>query len=326
MNEPIISVEKLTKNFKSKVKEPGMKGALKALFNPKYKNVNAVNNISFNVAAGELVAFIGLNGAGKSTTLKMLSGILYQDSGNIRILGMNPKNDRQKLAYNIGTVFGQKPQLWFHLPAIDSFNLFAKIYELDDAEYKKRLDMLIKRFDITDFVNQPVRKLSLGQRMRCEIVLSLLHKPKIVFLDEPTIGLDIVAKRNIRELIKEINDKEGVTVLLTSHDIGDIEKICKKVIVINKGIIIYDGELKNLKKRYVTRKTIKVLSEDPIKIPKKPGLKIIKKGVYGAKIEINTKKVSIKSVMENLMENNDIIDINIEEPPIEEIIEEVYKK
>ena len=193
------------------------------------------------------------------------------------ILGLSPQKQRKKLAYSIGTVFGQKPQLWFHLPAIDSFNLFSKIYELDQKEYKARLNKLVDKFAVRDFMNQPVRKLSLGQRMRCELVLSLLHRPKIVFLDEPTIGLDIVAKNKIRELIKEINEKEKMTVILTSHDMGDIEKICKRVIIINKGTIVYDGEIKELKRAYVKTKVIRALSENPVKFSELKGVKIMKK-------------------------------------------------
>jgi ABC-2 type transport system ATP-binding protein len=321
-----ITVENLSKVFKSKIRQEGFIGTIKSIFKPRYTSINAVDNISFNVAEGELVAFIGPNGAGKSTTLKMLSGILYPDSGTISVLGLDPQKDRKKLAYDIGTVFGQKPQLWFHLPAIDSFNLFSKIYEIPENVYRARLKSLVDRFEIAEFINQPVRKLSLGQRMRCELVLSLLHKPKILYLDEPTIGLDIVVKKNIRELIKEINDKDKVTVILTSHDMGDIEKICDRTIIINKGTLVYDGKLKDLKKRYIKTKLIKVLAENPIIVPKGKGITLIKKGKFGAKIEVDTEKMTLKHFIDMLMSKNSILDLNVEEPPIEEIIEEVYKR
>lgn len=321
-----ISIKDLNKNFKVKQKQNGFKGFFKSMINPVYKEVHAVNNISFNVAEGELVAFIGPNGAGKSTTLKILSGILYPDSGIISVLGLNPQKDRKKLAYSIGTVFGQKPQLWFHLPAKDSFDLFSKIYEIPEKEYTERINALIKRFEIEDIVDQPVRKLSLGQRMRCEIVLALVHKPRILFLDEPTIGLDIIAKKNIRELIKEINEKEKVTILLTSHDMDDVEKICKRAVIINKGIIVYDGKINDLKNNYVKKKTIKALSESKIKYEKEKYVKILKKSEYGMKLEVNTSKISIKDVINKLLKNNQIIDLTIEEPEIEEIIEAVYRK
>ena len=321
-----IVIENLNKNFKVRQKEKGFKGLLKSIVKSEYKEIHAVNNISFSVKEGELVAFIGPNGAGKSTTLKILSGILYPDSGVVKVLGLNPQKDRKKLSFSIGTVFGQKPQLWFHLPAKDSFDLFAKIYEIPDQEYIERINALIKRFDIEDIVDQPVRKLSLGQRMRCEIVLALVHKPKILFLDEPTIGLDIIAKKNIRELIREINEKENVTILLTSHDMDDVEKICKRAVIINKGIIVYDGKINDLKNNYIQKKTIKALSESKIKFDRQKNVKILKRSEYGIKIEVDTSKNSIKEVINYLLKNNQIIDLTIEEPEIEEIIEAVYRK
>jgi len=321
-----ISIKDLNKSFKVRQKDSGFKGFCKSIIRSQYKNVDAVKNISFNVKSGELVAFIGPNGAGKSTTLKILSGILYPDSGEVKVLGLNPQKNRKKLAYDIGTVFGQKPQLWFHLPAMDSFNLFARIYEIPQEVYKKRIAELIKKFEIEDIVDQPVRKLSLGQRMRCEIVLSLIHNPKILFLDEPTIGLDIIAKKNIRELIREINDKENTTIILTSHDMDDVEKICKRAVIINKGSIIYDGKIKDLKNNYIKKKTVKALSETPIRFSARKNVKIIKKSEFGIKIEINTDKTPIKNIIDYLLKNNQIIDLTIEEPEIEEIIEAVYRK
>ena len=321
-----INIKGLNKTFKTKVKSAGIKGSIKSIFKPKFKKIDAVKDVSFDIKKGELVAFIGPNGAGKSTTLKMLSGILFPDSGNIGILGLSPQKERKKLAYKIGTVFGQKPQLWFHLPAIDSFNLFARIYELDMDEYKKRLDYLIKQFDIKDIINQPVRKLSLGQRMRCEFVLSLLHNPKILFLDEPTIGIDLVVKKGIRSLIKKINQKENVTVLLTSHDMGDVETICKRVIIINDGCIIYDGALEDIKKKYLKTKIISVVSDTPVKIPKRKGIVVVSKKKFSAKIEVDFSKIKTKQVIDLLMKSNQINDITVEEPPIEEIIEEIFQK
>ncbi len=322
----IISIKDLNKTFKTKISEPGLKGGLKNIFNPQYKIIKAVNNISFEVKEGELISFIGPNGAGKSTTLKMLSGILYPDSGVIRVNNLNPQKEAQKLSYKVGTIFGQKPQLWFHLPPIDSFNLFSKIYDLNQEEYKKRLEYLIDRFEIRDFVNQPVRKLSLGQRMRCEFVLSLLHNPKILFLDEPTIGMDIIVKKNIRELIKKVNQEEKVTVILTSHDMGDVESIADRVIVINHGNIVYDDSFDNLKKNYIKKKIIKIITENEIKNINTKEIKIIEKTKYSLEFEVNTKKLSIHSVIDYLMKENKVKDISIKEPPIEEIIEEIYRK
>ncbi len=322
----VISINDLNKTFKTKVSEPGLRGGLKNIFNPKYKLIKAVNNISFDVREGELVSFIGPNGAGKSTTLKMLSGILHPDSGTIKVNNLNPQKEPQKLSYKIGTIFGQKPQLWFHLPPIDSFNLFSKIYDLDQKEFKKRLEYLIDRFEIGEYINQPVRKLSLGQRMRCEFVLSLIHNPKILFLDEPTIGMDIIVKKNIRELIKKINDEEKVTVILTSHDMGDIESIADRVIVINHGTIVYDDSFDNLKKNYVKKKIIKMVTENEIKKINTKEIKIIEKTKYSIEFEINTKKLSIHTVIDYLVKENKVKDISIKEPPIEEIIEEIYRR
>ena len=243
----VLEVNGLNKAFKSRVKESGFKGSVKNLFNPVYKAIQAVDDISFNVQKGEITAFIGPNGAGKSTTIKLMTGILYPDSGHISVLGMDPHKDRKKLAYRIGTVFGQKSQLWYHLPPSDSFDLLGSIYNLSGRETKKRVDFLTEIFEIGPFLNQAVRKLSLGQRIRCEIAASLIHSPEILFLDEPTIGLDVVVKQRIRELIKRINKESDVTVFLTSHDTGDIEKICRRVIVINEGQMVWDGSVKDMK-------------------------------------------------------------------------------
>ncbi|MGV8086440.1 MAG: ABC transporter ATP-binding protein [Candidatus Woesearchaeota archaeon] len=322
----VVVIKNLKKSFKTKIRSTGFKGFFKSIINPEYKAINAINDISFSVNEGELVAFIGPNGAGKSTTLKILSGILYPDSGEVSVLSLNPQKDRKKLAYSIGTVFGQKPQLWFHLPPMESFNLFAKIYEIPDEVYKTRINYLIKRFEIEDIIDQPARKLSLGQRMRCEIVLSLIHNPKILFLDEPTIGLDIIAKKNIRELIREINENEHMTIILTSHDMDDVEKICKRAVIINKGIIVYDGKINDLKNNHIKKKTIKILSETKIVFKAQKNIKILKKSEYGIKLEINTSKVKIKDIINQLLKDNQIIDLVIEEPEIEEIIESVYKK
>jgi len=324
--EYIIEIKNLVKVFKSKMKGEGLKGSISSLFNPKYKKTRAVDNISFNVKEGELVAFIGPNGAGKSTTLKMLSGILYPDGGSCIVNGFSPQKNRKKLAYDIGTVFGQKPQLWFHLPAIDSFNLFSRIYDLDQKEYKKRLKYLVGRFEIEEIINQPVRKLSLGQRMRCEFVLSLLHNPKVLFLDEPTIGLDVVVKKNIRELIKKINKEEKVTVLLTSHDMGDVESICKRAIIINHGKIIYDGKISDIKKKYMTKKIVKMVSDTPVKVIKEKGVEVLKKTKFSMNVEVDTTITTMKKVMDKLAKENDINDLTIEEEPIEEIIETIFKQ
>lgn len=247
-NNNVIEVKNLKKSFKVKQKESGFKGSIKSIIKPTYKKINAVNNISFNIEEGEMLAFIGPNGAGKSTTIKMLTGILYPDSGEIRVLDIDPTKQRKKLAYKIGTVFGQKEQLWMHLTPLDNFKFFGAIYDLSKEETETRINELNNLFDLNDFINTPVRNLSLGQRILCEIAASIIHKPKILFLDEPTIGLDPVIKESIRKLIKRMNKEYKTTVFLTSHDISDIEKLCKRVVIVNHGKIVLDDTLTNLKK------------------------------------------------------------------------------
>ena len=300
----IIEVCNLTKKFT--IKKPG-KG-LKSLLSPQYKTVTAVNNLSFSIQPGERVAFIGPNGAGKSTTIKILSSILYPTSGIARVMDMVPWDNRRKLAYNIGTVFGQRSQLWYNLPVKDSFALVGKIYDIPDITFKKRLSRLVRLFEIRDLLNAPTRSLSLGQRMRCEIVASLLHNPKVLFLDEPTIGLDITAKAVIRNLIRRQAQEEGTTLLLTSHDTDDMEKVCKRVIVINKGKLIFDDSLNALHDSYLNRKYLEITTESGEKI----------------RTVVDTRKTPVKKALDELLQTHHVTDLTVENPPMEEIIKEIY--
>ena len=242
-----IEAENLSKTFLVKQKEKGMKGSIKAIFHPHTKRIRAVSNVSFSVEEGEILAFIGPNGAGKSTTIKMLTGILYPDGGHVEVLGINPVKKRKQLAYEIGTVFGQKEQLWTHLTPYDNFRFFGAIYDIPNKETETRIKELSDIFDLGAFINTPVRNLSLGQRIRCEITASLIHKPKVLFLDEPTIGLDPVVKENVRMLIQQMNQEFHTTIFLTSHDIGDIEKLCQRIIIVNSGHIVLDDSMEHLK-------------------------------------------------------------------------------
>ena len=321
----VIRVKNLSKSFKVKEKEKGFKGSIKAIFKPRFKEVNAVNNISFDVEEGEIIAFIGPNGAGKSTTIKMLTGILYPDSGSIEVLGINPSKARKKLAYEIGTVFGQKEQLWMHLTAYDNFKFFGAIYDITEKEAEKRIEELSKLFDLEKFINTPVRNLSLGQRIRCEIVASLIHKPKILFLDEPTIGLDPVVKESIRKLIKKMNKEYHTTIFLTSHDIADIEKLCKRVVIINDGQIVLDDSMTNLKYHYMDKKIIEVKTKKKIDAKEIDGIKILKEKENSFKIEIDTKVIDLATVLKIINPEN-IVDMNISNTPLEEIISEIYQK
>jgi ABC-2 type transport system ATP-binding protein len=321
----IINVSNLSKKFYTKIKEEGLRGSIKSIVNPRFKEVTAVNNISFSVEQGEMLAFIGPNGAGKSTTIKMLTGILCPSFGKITVSGLDPQINRTKLAFKIGSVFGQKSQLWFHLPPIDSFKLLGSIYELDQVLLNKRVSHLVDVFEIQDLLNTPVRKLSLGQRIRCEIAASLLHNPSIIFLDEPTIGLDVIVKHKIRELIQRLNKEEKTTVFLTSHDAGDIEQLCKRAIIINNGEVVLDESVKSLKYNYMNKKIIGVKYREAAEFNME-GVNILKKTHYSAKVEVDTTKTDMDAVISTILKSGTIEDITISDTPLEEIIGEIYKQ
>lgn len=320
-----IVARKLNKVFKVKVKEKGFKGSIKSIFKPKYKTIKAVSNISFNVEKGEIIAFIGPNGAGKSTTIKMLTGILYPSSGDINVIGLDPKKDRKELAHNIGTVFGQKEQLWTHLTPYDNFKFFGAVYDIPNVVVDRKIKEFIKIFELEEFINTPVRNLSLGQRIRCEIVASLIHEPKILFLDEPTIGLDPVVKENIRTLIKRMNKEYKTTIFLTSHDVGDIEKLCKRVIIINNGELVLDDSMENLKYHYLNKKIVEAKMKEKVNLDDQDGITILKDKGYNLKLEVDIKKTTISEALK-LLNPDKIVDINISNIPLEDIISSIYKK
>lgn len=320
----IIRVENLCKTFRVKTKEEGLRGSFKSVFSPIYREVRAVNDISFEVEKGEVLAFIGPNGAGKSTTIKMMTGILQPSEGRIQVLGMDPSRDRKQLSYKIGTVFGQKSQLWFHLPPSDSFNLLGNIYEIEKSKLKARIEFLKEVFEIGELMDVPVRKLSLGQRIRCEIAASILHEPEIIFLDEPTIGLDVIVKQRIRELILQLNREEKTTIFLTSHDAGDIEQLCKRAIIINHGEVVLNESIKKLKHDYLNKKIISIKYNDAVNIDN-PNIKIIKHKGSAVKVEVNTANCDIDEVLTSLIGFGKVADITIEEPPMEEIIAYIYQ-
>ncbi|MEW5985194.1 MAG: ATP-binding cassette domain-containing protein [Chloroflexota bacterium] len=320
-----IEVAGLAKTFSLKQKAPGLRGSWRAVWRPVTTTVTAVSDVSFSLEAGEMLAFIGPNGAGKSTTIKMLTGILFPTRGRATVLGYNPWRQRRQLAYHIGSVFGQKPQLWYHLPAEDTFRLFARIYELDVSQYQARHDFLVEAFQLKELLHVPVRKLSLGQRMKCEIAASLLHRPRLIFLDEPTIGLDVVAKQQIREAIKTLNEQDGTTIFLTSHDAGDVENLCKRVIVVNHGRIIFDDRTSTLKRQYLRRKIVDVRFAEPLDGPfQMPGVTILKQGTHGVKLEFDNRQVPVEKVVQQVIAARPCLDINVSDPPMEEIIREIY--
>lgn len=347
----IIEVDGLAKTFRIRERGAGLANSLHSFIAPQYREREAVKPISFSLEPGEVLAFIGPNGAGKSTTIKMLTGILYPSGGQAQVLGLTPWRQRRALAFHIASVFGQKSQLWYHLPPQDTFNLLARIYELDMAEYRKRRDFLIDVFDIQDYLRTPARKLSLGERMRCELAAALLHKPSVLFLDEPTIGLDVIAKQRIRELIGHLNVEEGVTVFLTSHDAGDIEQVCRRAIVINHGEIILDEPVAKMKREYLKVKTIDLLLEEPAhtllktdaisgkqrlsiqlassiheEILTTEGVEVLKVKGHGLKLEIDTSRAPLEPIIAAIMQHCHILDMTIADPPMEEIIAKIYSE
>lgn len=320
----VIEVNNLRKEYaisKRKVKENGKK----YLFKREKSIKNAVDGISFDVEEGETLAFIGPNGAGKSTTIKMLTGILFPTAGDIKVLGINPSKDRIKLSYQIGSVFGQKEQLWVHLSAYENFKFFGSIYDIKKKDLDERIEELSTVFDIKDFMYQPVKSLSLGQRMKCEMVASLLHKPKMMFFDEPTIGLDPIAKETLRNLIKKINKEFGTTIFFTSHDVGDIEEVCKRVIIINNGKIVLDDSMKNLKYHYLNKKIVEVNLKKNVKLEARDGIKVLKSKDTVYKIEVDMNKTTMNELM-GLFDADDIQDITISSTPLEDIIKDIYRR
>lgn len=348
---PIIEIDNLSKTFKARERAAGLKGSLSSFLRPRYRERQAVKPISFSLEAGEVLAFIGPNGAGKSTTIKMLTGILYPSAGRVSVLGFTPWTQRRALAFHIASVYGQKSQLWYHLPPQDTFNLLARIYELDQEEYRRRRDFLIDVFDIAAYIRTPARKLSLGERMRCELAAALLHKPAVVFLDEPTIGLDVIARQRIRDLIGHLNTTEGLTVFLTSHDAGDIEQVCKRAIIINHGEIVLDEPVAKLKRDYLRVKTVDLLLEGDtgalirldeqsgqlrLKLPlpisaaegadANAGIKVLKAHGRGLKLEIDTSLMPLEPALVAIMQHGHIVDMTVSDPPMEEIIAALYRQ
>lgn len=320
-----IETHDLNKTYRTRVKAEGLAAGFRALVKPTWKEIEAVRGVSLEVERGEIMAFIGPNGAGKSTVIKMLCGILHPSGGGLSVLGMSPEKERRKLAMRIGTVFGQKSQLWLHLPALDSFTLLAAIYEIDEAEKKRRVAELSELFELYDFLETPVRKLSLGQRVRCEVAASLLHNPELLFLDEPTIGLDVVVKQAIRELIVRRNKEKGTTVFLTSHDPADIEHLCRRAVVIDHGTVVMDSLVEKLRSEYLGKKLVEASFERSQVLPELPGVTAEISGLK-AVLTVDTAVCPIGDVMETLSSTGNVIDITISNPPMEEIIAAIFQK
>lgn len=331
----MIEVRNVTKEFVSPKKYPGLKGAIKGLFSSEKISKTAVDDISFSIADGEIVGYIGSNGAGKSTTIKMMTGILTPTVGECLINGVNPSKERKKNAQNIGAVFGQRTQLWWDLPLCESFTILKEIYNVGDKRYEEQMVFLNRVLELDKFWTKPVRNLSLGQRMRADLGAALLHNPKVLYLDEPTIGLDLVVKDNIRDAIKEINEKYMTTVILTTHDIGDIEELCNRIIIIDEGKKIYDGSLGDLKEKYGTTRTVtmevKNLEEaaalnlaEFLGVPESSYR--IETGEEGNKVTVSFDKsnMNVSDVIAQFMKRTEVRDIQIQETELSEIVKAIY--
>lgn len=333
--ENMIYVENLRKEFKKIIKEPGLKGSVKALFKPKKEIITAVDDISFTVPKGEILGFLGPNGAGKSTVIKMLTGILMPTSGMCRINGQNPQKDRKNYVREIGVVFGQRTQLWWDLALRETYAVLKEIYQVPDEQYKKRMAFLNEVLELDDFITSPVRTLSLGQRMRADIAASLLHSPKVLFLDEPTIGLDVVVKENIRNAIRKINAEEGTTVILTTHDLADIEFLCERIVMIDKGKKVFDGGIAELKHNFGDVRTLE------FELVNAPDFKLLdyhrrfkltqdeltaERDGAKATVRFDTAKVSVEDIISYTLSTVHVKDLNIKDVEIEEIIKRLYRR
>lgn len=321
-----IDVKHISKTFKVAKRKSGLFASLKSFFKRNYIYIEAIKDISFQIEKGEIIGYIGPNGAGKSTTIKILSGILVPDNGECRINGLTPWKDREKYTKDIGVVFGQRSQLWWDIPAEDTFDLLKEIYKIDDKEYQKNKEKLINLLNIKDIINIPVRNLSLGQRMRCEIAASLIHNPSILFLDEPTIGLDAVSKEIVRDFIKKLNKEKKTTIILTTHDMSDIEALAKRIILIGKGAILYDGSLNNLKSKYASNKKVIVKTNDKVKSLHKKGIiSYSKLDKLSYIFTLDTNLISISDFISYLTSKISINDIEVNNENIDNIIIKLYK-
>lgn len=331
---PLIEVHQLTKRFRVPIKSPGLVGALKHIFQPHYKEKTAVDTISFRIEAGESVAYVGPNGAGKSTTVKMLTGILVPSSGEVLVQGLVPHRQRIENARNIGVLFGQRTQLWWDLPVQESLRLVGDIYQIPRETFKQNLKEFTDLFELGPLLSTPARQLSLGQRMRCDLAATLLHSPSIIYLDEPTIGLDVAMKQRIRDFIKYSNQQRGATVLLTSHDLGDIENLCQRMLMIDKGRIVFDGPIQTIKERFGQKRVVHLVL--PEASPQT--LEIVRQALselaetlcsqpepHRVLVEFDSTQVTAGTIISQLLSRLPVNDLRIEEPSIESIIRELYE-
>jgi ABC-2 type transport system ATP-binding protein len=324
MSNAHILVEGLTKTFRVAERRSGALGAIRGLFERRYRTVTALNGIDFTLAEGELLGLIGPNGAGKSTTIKILCGILEPTSGRCEVGGLVPWRDRIRHVARIGAVFGQRTQLWWDLPVTESFELLRDIYRVSPEPYRTTRDELIARLELEKLLATPVRQLSLGQRVRCEIAASLLHQPRVLFLDEPTIGLDAVAKLAVRDFVKTLNRERGVTVILTTHDMQDVEALAERVIVIGKGMILADGSLAALRRGALAERRLRVQFADDVSMIDVPGATVRRRHARSVELSFDPRVTSAHGLIAHVASQYDVEDVHLEEPPIEEVIAQFY--
>ena len=322
---PIITVEHLSKHFKVHKRRTGFWGHLSSMVSRKHDIIKAVDNVNFSLERGELVGYIGANGAGKSTTIKMLTGILVPTSGHIDVMGLTPYRHRRENTRRIGVVFGQRTQLWWDLPVIDSFELLKHIYEIPQNLYKQNLEFFSELLQLEPFLSTPVRRLSLGQRMRCDLTAALLHNPEILYLDEPTIGLDVVAKEQVRQFLRQVNVERQVTVILTTHDLNDVEQVCRRLIIIDSGKIIYDGGIDALKERYGKTRILIVDLAQAYSDIQLEGVDLTRREGNRIWLAFDRDTISASEVIAQLTARYEIQDLTISEPEIEEIVRRIYE-
>lgn len=322
----VISLKGIGKTFRVAKRASGLRAAAKALFKREYETVHALKQISFEIREGEIAGYIGPNGAGKSTTIKIMSGILVPDGGACEVLGFTPWKQREAYVGHIGVVFGQRTQLWWDVPVADSFELLKDIYNIPRKTYLSSRDRLIDALNLEGLLETPVRQLSLGQRMRCEIAASLLHEPRILFLDEPTIGLDAPSKLAVRQFVKRINREQGVTVILTTHDMSDIEALADRILMIGKGELLYDGSLRDLRRRFGTRRILTVEFAEHAEPVDVPGAERLHWSPQRAVFGYDSDRVTVAALVRSLAERLELLDVTVETKPIDEIILELYKE
>jgi len=319
----VITISQLAKHYQVPEREGGLKAAVTSLFNRKYKTVKAVDGISFKIETGEVVGFLGPNGAGKTTTLKMLSGLLHPSSGEVRVLSYEPRLRSHDYLRQVTLVMGNRNQLTWDLPALDSFDLQRAVYGIPEDDFKRTRDEFIELLELNDLVNKPVRNLSLGERMKMEIVAALLHRPKVLFLDEPTIGLDVTMQRRIRTFIAEYNHRYNATVLLTSHYMADVEALCKRVIVIHHGHILFDGDLATLVNQFSSYKTLSLTLQNPNAELSKYGEVV---GQEDGRITLRVPKAQASQVTASLLSDFQVDDLTVEDAPVDDVIDQVFSQ